>query len=97
MWRLFTGRLNRNNFFGYEFGNFENKPFKIAQPEKAVLDYLYFHPGLKNVEDFRGLRINVDVFWQKVGEQTFYDLLGRFKNKSLENRSNTFIRFIKND
>jgi len=32
--------------------------YEIAEPEKAIIDYLYLHPDLNDPEDFEALRWN---------------------------------------
>jgi predicted transcriptional regulator of viral defense system len=52
-------------FFGYAIKKAPNgMPLNLAFPEKALLDIIYFSPGLKNPDDFEALRLNK---WQ-IGE-----------------------------
>jgi len=52
-------KIKTSLFFGYRLlqtpGGFG---VKLAEPEKALLDYLYFHPNLQAIEDFEALRLN---------------------------------------
>ncbi|MCD6115954.1 hypothetical protein J7K93_02975 [bacterium] len=45
--------------FGYKFMPWKNFNYLIAEPEKALIDYLYLHPEIKNVSDIDSLRWNV--------------------------------------
>jgi predicted transcriptional regulator of viral defense system len=50
-------------WFGYravEYGR--GRRFLIAEPEKAVLDYLYLHPTLRTADDMLSLRLDVAGF-----------------------------------
>ncbi len=49
-------------FWGYRIEGKGNYRWKIATPEKAIIDYLYLNPDIKNREDVAGIRINSDVF-----------------------------------
>ncbi|MBK7407204.1 MAG: hypothetical protein IPJ40_03425 [Saprospirales bacterium] len=47
-------------FFGYQTVKGKSADFNIAEPEKTLLDLLYFHPGYSHPDDFEGLRLNVE-------------------------------------
>ena len=53
-------------FWGYEIIPYEQSVYKIAEPEKAVLDYLYMNRNLRSNTDFESLRFNEDVFFQRI-------------------------------
>lgn len=82
-------------FFGYDIVQYDNKNFKIATPEKALLDYFYINPAIKNNDDFASLRINKDVFIKVVNQKKFYAYLNRFKQKALTKRVKNFLEFIR--
>ncbi|MBI2415876.1 MAG: hypothetical protein HYV33_04425 [Candidatus Kerfeldbacteria bacterium] len=50
--------------FGYELREFRNHRYMIADIEKALLDYLYFHPRCQTAADFTALRLNI-IEWKK--------------------------------
>ena len=59
----FIGRFSyksvKNNiFFGYKIIESENAKFKIAEPEKAILDFLYFNSKIKTDIDIQAFRLN---------------------------------------
>lgn len=80
--------------FGYQLTNYRDHAFKIAEIEKAILDYFYFNPRLKTEGEFEELRINRDIFQKKVNLDKIRNYLSQFKNKALEKRMNKFIKFI---
>jgi predicted transcriptional regulator of viral defense system len=85
-------------FFGYEI----IKPrggimYKIADFEKALLDYLYFNPHYNTKKDYEELRINRDIFWENIDEVKLYSYLDRFAQKKLLARTKKLLRFLKND
>jgi predicted transcriptional regulator of viral defense system len=50
-------------WFGYhvvEYGR--GRQFLIAEAEKAVLDYLYLHPGLRTMDDMLSVRLDAGGF-----------------------------------
>ncbi|MBI5206642.1 MAG: hypothetical protein HY934_02515 [Candidatus Firestonebacteria bacterium] len=84
-------------FFGYDLIKNNNKYVKIASPEKAILDYFYINPDIKSTGDFINMRLNSELFFQKTEEKKFYELLGKFKQKTLQKRIKKFMEFLKND
>ncbi len=83
-------------FFGYQVIGSGFKKFKIATPEKTIIDYLYLNTNLKRESDFKSLRINKDLFHKKINQSSLREILERVNNKSLEKRVNVFLKTIKN-
>jgi len=81
-------------FFGYDIIRYDNKYFKIASPEKAILDYFYINSHLKKESDFASLRINKDMFSEQIGTKRLYAFLKKFGHKTLKNRINSFLEFL---
>jgi len=81
-------------FFGYNIIRYDNKYFKIASPEKAILDYFYINSHLKKESDFASLRINKDMFSEQIGTKRLYAFLKKFGQKTLKNRINSFLEFL---
>ncbi len=80
--------------FGYQLMVCKNQNFKIAEIEKAVLDYFYSNPKIKSKEEFEGMRINKEIFKEKVDIDKLNRYLTQFNNKSLEERINQLITYI---
>lgn len=89
-------RIKPDLFFGYNLVNYNNKRFKIAGPEKTILDYFYIHPHIKSNSDFESLRMNADSFWERVDEEQIYSLLEKFSQTTLKKRIHSFLEFMKN-
>jgi predicted transcriptional regulator of viral defense system len=80
--------------FGYKLIVYKNHKWKIAEIEKAVLDFLYLNPHLRTAEDFAGLRFNDEEF-QKIADRVKLDnYLAAFANKSMERRFKNFMKSI---
>ena len=74
-------------FFGYDLvHDGKGKYFKMACAEKALLDYLYSHPSLKNEDDFDGLRLSNEGLQKVIDEDRLHAYLDRFAQKSLDKR-----------
>ncbi len=82
-------------FFGYAIADGGGKRYKIASCEKALLDYFYLNPSIKKRADFESMRINKDVFREKIDKKKFLGYLGRFKNKALAKRVSGLMEFMK--
>ena len=82
--------------FGYKLEGTKKQRYKIADIEKAVLDYLYFNKHLSANDDFEGIRFNGEEFLKKADMQKFERYLRAFKNKNLTERAGALITYIKN-
>lgn len=81
-------------FFGYSVKAYNQKVFKIARPEKALVDYFYLNPHLKNENDFESLRLNSEQFFELVDEEILLGYQSKFLQKSLKKRIGHFINFM---
>ena len=90
-------RIKPSLFWGYRLMDEGRHKLLLAEPEKAVLDYLYVNSKLKTADDFVGMRINVDEFRIHIDIDKFQKYLGNFNNKQLSKRANTFLTIIQND
>jgi len=80
--------------FGYKLVNYSGKRFKIAAPEKALLDYFYLNTSIRSEDDFAGMRIGKDQYFAQVDETNLMAYLNEFQQKSLTKRVKNFIRYI---
>ncbi len=83
-------------FWGYEIKSKGTKTFKIASPEKAVLDYFYINPSIKTQNEFESLRFDKDTFFGIIKLKKLRAYLGKFNRKTLKKRVKTFLEFLKN-
>ncbi len=81
-------------FFGYRIVEFGDRNLLIAEPEKAILDYLYLNPSLENEDDFRGIRINRDQFNEQIDRERFKAYVTAFGFKALMRRTETFLNTL---
>ncbi|MEA3414741.1 MAG: hypothetical protein U9R02_01040 [Thermodesulfobacteriota bacterium] len=82
--------------FGYKLVDYSGKKFKIAEPEKALLDYFYLNTSVQSKDDFAGIRIGKDQYFAQVDETRLVAYLNEFQQKSLAKRVKNFMRYIKN-
>jgi predicted transcriptional regulator of viral defense system len=85
-----------NLFFGYKLLSYQQFNIKIAEPEKAILDYLYLHPEVKSDNELYELRLNMHEIKQQINVEILQNYCTFIGSKSLSNRVKTFIKFIEN-
>ncbi len=81
-------------FFGYSILTERGNGIKIAEPEKALLDYLYFHPELREPADFGALRLNYRQIKSDIDLQKLGDYATLFGSKALDARLSTLNKLI---
>lgn len=81
-------------FFGYQLEKWNNHYFAIAEPEKAVIDYLYLHHEIAETENLVSLRWNSTEMISKLS----YDKINRYASyihsKVLQTRLNILKEFL---
>lgn len=82
-------------FFGYQLAKQKGQGYKIAEREKALLDYLYVNPHFATGADFHEWRFNGQEFLAKVDLKKLDAYAGAFHNKRLVARLEDFLMFIR--
>lgn len=80
--------------FGYKLMSKECGSYKIAEPEKAVLDYLYFHPEVMKEEAFNEWRFNSDEFKKIVDMDKFGSYVQLFGINAFRTRVERFLSLV---
>ncbi|KKT74108.1 MAG: hypothetical protein UW70_C0066G0002 [Candidatus Peregrinibacteria bacterium GW2011_GWA2_44_7] len=88
-------RMKPGLLFGYRLESFRNQKYKIAEMEKAVLDYLYINSDVNDEAAFEGLRFNGEAFLAKADMGKLLQYADAFKNKRLRKRLDDFLEFLK--
>lgn len=76
-------KIKSSLFFGYVIEVHDNRVFKIASPEKAILDLFYLKPDLSDPSSFRSLRINNNNFKKKINRKKLFSYLKIYNNKRM--------------
>ena len=94
-WGVFSYRsIKPELMFGYQvIEKGQNIKFKIAKLEKAILDYLYWNPDLRNEEDLAGLRWNSDLITSLNDNSLFWKYLRIFNSKVLDRRVKILMKY----
>ena len=82
-------------FFGYSLEKQNGQVYKIAEMEKAVLDYLYLNPKIANEADFYEWRFNSEEFLLHADMLKLQHYAEAFKNKNLLARLKNLLNLIK--
>ena len=75
-------------FFGYKLLKNEKYTFKVAEIEKALLDYLYLQVKIKSYKDIKSLRFNKHVLQEKLNMQKLFDYASLYNSKVLLKKIN---------
>ena len=87
-------RVKPELFFGYELSDFNGKRYKIACPEKALLDYFYIHPDITDRNAFAELRFNTELFHKLVDKRAIKIYSERIGQKRLIKRISDFLEYL---
>lgn len=82
-------------YFGFDLIKNNAGLFKLAFPEKALLDLFYIKTELRDASDFEGLRINREAFFKRMDYDRIRSYLGDYRQESLRRRINNFWGYIK--
>ena len=88
-------QLSSQLFWGWQTTEFQQQPVRLADPEKSILDYLYFKPHLKTAADFESLRVDREELNQIINWGRFKIYLTKYQNRELTKRAKTFINTYK--
>ena len=82
-------------YFGFDLLKNNEKLFKLASPEKALLDLFYIKTELCDAASFEGLRINREVFLKLMNRDKINEYLRAYGQISFKRRVNNFWEYIK--
>lgn len=95
-WGTFSYRSVKPQYMiGYQV--IESSPeirFKIANLEKAILDYLYLHSEIQLTVDFEELRWNRIQLHNLMNHSIFARYVRLFDKRALENRVTQFLEYL---
>lgn len=83
--------------FGYKLLAYNNYNIKIAEIEKAILDYFYLNTNIVSGQDFDALRFNGAEFTAQTDKNKLQNYLKAFDNKRLEVRFKKFLKHLNYD
>ncbi len=87
--------LKPSLMFGYRLIDRGGQNFKIAEMEKALLDYFYINPRIRSEADFFELRFKSEDFFAKADMAKLDNYLAVFGSAALNQRVGKFLKFAK--
>ena len=88
-------RIKPQLLFGYSLQKQGLQTYKIAEIEKAVLDYLYLNPNIIQDADFYEWRFNSQEFLSRANISKLNEYAKAFNNKSLIKRLEKLLELMK--
>lgn len=79
-------KVKEKLFFGYRIINAGQIAYKIADPEKALLDFLYLRSDIKNENDIFELRINKEAYREVIDQNKLRRYLEAFSSRVLNKK-----------
>ena len=76
-------KIKSDLLFGYKLVRINKTTFKIAEPEKALLDFLYLRNDIKTADDFYELRLNREIYKEIINQKKLQSYLKMFNSKKL--------------
>lgn len=87
--------IKENLFFGYKLVENSGVIYKIAEPEKAILDFLYLRSDIRNDNDIFELRINREIYQEIIDREKLERYLKEFNSNTLTNKINKLTQYVK--
>ena len=81
-------------FFGYQPMEAQHPTFNMADPEKTLLDLLYFNANLLEIPDFEGLRLNREEIIGRLDLARMNNYLTLISSPALEKRWQGLQKFL---
>ena len=85
--------IKESLFFGYNIIQENNHTIKIATPEKAVLDYLYYKM-INSLNELEGLRINTLIANDILDKDLINRFLTEYHSRIMEKRVKLFLNYL---
>ena len=86
--------LKKELFFGYSLEKTNGQYFKIAEPEKAILDFLYLQANISTEKDLSELRFNIFELKEKIDLNKLESYLSLYSSKALAKRTHIFKKYL---
>lgn len=87
-------KIKSNLIFGYSLLQKNSLVIKIAEPEKAILDFFYLHAELNSIDSINELRLNFAHLKEILDFNKLKSYLDVFNNKQLKRRVNLLINIL---
>ena len=86
--------LKPQMFFGYQLISWNDHHYQIAEPEKTLIDYLYLHSEIKQANDIKALRWNIEAINDQISSKTLNEYELFINSLSLSKRISVLKEFL---
>lgn len=86
--------IKRNLMFGYVLLEKNQIRIKMAEPEKAILDFFYLNSHIDSPDAISELRLNIERWNELIDRNKFLHYLHVFQNKRLSKRIHLLLNWI---
>ena len=86
--------IQSNYFFGYKLIQKDSFTFKIADIEKALIDYFYLNYSIKNIDDIKALRLNKHILLEELDFNKIKEYANYYNSKVLIKKINILYKFL---
>jgi|GEM_PF-3300816 len=69
----------------------------MATAEKALIDFLYYHPDYISIDDFDGMRLIREIAQERMTPETLRSLAEVFQNSRIKKQIEVAIHYIWED
>ncbi len=84
--------------FGYRLLEIPGQRFqqktRLAEPEKAILDFLYYNQNYQCQLNFSSLRLNLNEIFEECDLQKFEHYLSKFDSRAMQRRGQAFLSWL---
>lgn len=80
--------------FGFKLMEYQNHFYKIADREKALLDFLYLNSHINSVSDFLEMRFNINELNASLDLEKVENYLSLYNSKLLHKRVKTLLGYL---
>jgi len=89
-------KIRAKNFNNYQIVNFNNRAFKIASPEKVLVDFFYLRANLDTLLAIESLRLDLDEVKEQVNIAVLDSIVESFNSQALRGRIALLKEYLSN-
>lgn len=97
IWFFSYKKVKKEFFWWYKVVNIQGNKFLIADLEKAILDYFYLKPYIKDELDLEWLRWNKDLLNEKLDFKKLESYSNALDSDIIKRKVKILLNYLKND
>lgn len=96
-WLFSYKKIKTEFFWWYKIVSIQDTKYLIAELEKALIDYFYLKPTIKNINDIEWLRWNKELLKEKLDFKKLEKYTNTINSKTISRKINLLLKYINND